>query len=209
MKDFIDRLSQQLQKPLPGRPAQYSLAHAGRQDNMAVPPDAKLAGVLVLFFPKAGEWHLVLIERTSRYPNDRHSGQISFPGGRHETSDQTLLETALREAAEEVGIIPQQVNILGALSDLYIPVSNFHVHPHVGFTTDVPLFIPQPAEVQSILEVPFNVFQAANALQHKDIRIYNGMTLKAVPHFNVFGKTVWGATAMMLGELLEIVKNGS
>ncbi len=206
MLDFIDHLQERLAHPLPGRPAQYSLAHADRQDRSVIPDNPKLAGVLVLFYPKDKGWHLVLIERTSKYAQDRHKGQISFPGGRHEESDTSMIDTALREAEEEVGVNPSQVEILGPLSDLYIPVSNFHVFPQVGFTTEAPTFVPQPTEVKSILEVPFDLFQMPDALQRMDMPIYDGIILPNVPHFKIFGKVVWGATAMMLGELLEVVK---
>lgn len=204
MQDFIDHLQRQLQEPLPGRPAEYSLSPADSKAREIIPNNAKLAGVLVLFYPKGKDWHLVLIERTSRYPSDRHKGQISFPGGRHEQADSSMTETALREAEEEVGVDPTKVEIIGSLSELYIPVSNFHVFPKVAFATDQPQFVPQPSEVESILEVPFHLFQRPDALQRMDMPIYNGMILPNVPHFKIFNKIVWGATAMMLGELLTV-----
>jgi len=205
MQDFIDHLQLQLQKPLPGRPAEYSLSFEDTKARSIIPDNAKLAGVLVLFYPKGKDWHLVLIERTSRYESDRHKGQISFPGGRHEEDDRSMFETALREAEEEVGVKPEKVEILGSLSDLYIPVSNFHVFPKVAFAREAPVFIPQPSEVESILEVPFHVFQQPNALQRMSLPMSNGFVLPNVPHFKIYNKIVWGATLMMLGELLAVV----
>ncbi len=207
MQDFIDHLQSQLQKPLPGRPPEYSISPADLKARSFIPDNPKLAGVLVLFYPKGKDWHLVLIERTSLHEGDRHKGQISFPGGRHEESDGSMTETALREAEEEVGVDPEKVEIIGSLSDLYIPVSNFHVFPKVAFAKEAPSFVPQPSEVANILEVPFHLFQQPNALMHMDLRVSNGLILPNVPHFKVFDKVVWGATLLMLGELLAEVGN--
>lgn len=206
MDDFIQRLADKLQRPLPGRDVQYKMAHASRLPDFPVPPHARQAAVLALFYPKAAEWHLVFIERDSSNPNDRHGGQISFPGGRYEEGDGTLANTALREAEEEVGISAQKVEILGALTDLYIPVSNFQAHPFVGFTAETPVFVPQVKEVRAILEVPFSLFQQPEIVQTIDLQLAENLILKRVPHFNLFGKVVWGATAMMLNELLALTE---
>lgn len=205
MQDFIDHLQFQLQKPLPGRPPEYSLSPADTKARSIIPDNAKLAGVLVLFYPKNDGWHLVLIERTSLHDGDRHKGQISFPGGRYEENDQSMTETALREAEEEVGVKPEKVEIIGSLSDLYIPVSNFHVFPKVAFSKEAPIFVPQPTEVANILEVPFHLFQQPGALQRMSLTMSNGFVLPNVPHFKIFNKVIWGATLMMLGELLAVV----
>ena len=205
MQDFIEHLQLQLQQPLPGRPPEFSISPADTKARSVIPDNSKLAGVLVLFYPKGKDWHLVLIERTSLHEGDRHKGQISFPGGRHEESDGSMTETALREAEEEVGVKPGKVEIIGSLSDLYIPVSNFHVFPKVAFATEAPKFVPQPSEVASILEVPFHLFQQPNALMRMDLRVSNGLILPNVPYFKVFDKVVWGATLLMLGELLAVV----
>lgn len=205
MQDFIDHLQLQLQKPLPGRPSEFSISPADTKARSIIPDNAKLAGVLVLFYPKNKNWHLVLIERTSLHEGDRHKGQISFPGGRHEEADESMTETALREAEEEVGVKPEKVEIIGSLSDLYIPVSNFRVFPKVAFAKEAPSFVPQPSEVANILEVPFHLFQQPEALMRMDLPISNGLILPEVPHFKIFDKIVWGATLLMLGELLAVV----
>lgn len=205
MQDFIDHLQSQLQKPLPGRPPEFSISPADMKARSIIPDNPKLAGVLVLFYPKGKDWHVVLIERTSLHEGDRHKGQISFPGGRHEDSDDSMADTALREAEEEVGVNPDKIEIIGSLSDLYIPVSNFHVFPKVAFAKDTPKFVPQPSEVANVLEVPFHLFQRPNALKHMELRMSNGFVLPKVPHFKIFDKVVWGATLLMLGELLAVV----
>lgn len=206
MDDFILRLADKLQQPLPGREVQHRMAHAARLPDLPVPANARQAAVLALFYPKAGEWHLVFIERDASNPNDRHGGQISFPGGKYEEGDETLANTALREAEEEVGVNAKKIELLGALTDLYIPVSNFQANPFVGFMTETPNFVRQEREVRSILEVPFSLFQQPEIVQTIDLQLAQNLILKRVPYFNLSGKVVWGATAMMLNELLTIME---
>lgn len=204
--DLIRHIEKGLQQPLPGQQAHNIMAHAARDTRPPVPPSARKASVLALFYPKADNWHIVLIERTSHNPNDRHKGQISFPGGKHDDTDENLEYTALREANEEVGVDANQIKILGALSKLYIPVSNFNVHPFVGFMEHTPRFIPQESEVADILEVPFHHFTIPKTKQLTDIKISPQITLKGVPYFNIHNRVVWGATAMMMSELIEVVR---
>ncbi len=203
---LIHTLEEKLQGPLPGIKAQYKMAHVIRRHYGQPPPDAKLAGVLALFYPKTSAWHIVLIERALSHPDDRHGGQISFPGGKYEEGDNTLANTALREAREEIGINPDKVKLIGKLTDLYIPVSNFLVKPYVGYTNITPDFQLQLSEVSSILEIPFELLKHPATCQKTDLQLAPSLTLRNVPCFSVFNKTVWGATAMMLNELLEVIQ---
>lgn len=205
MEKLIPHLQERLQAPLPGPEAQYRMAHAVRGKYQLSSADARVACVLLALYPKASDWHLVLIQRVSSNPNDRHGGQISFPGGGYEAADGSLENGALREAEEEVGILPQDVNLLGRLTELFIPVSNFMVHPFIGHLDYAPQFVPQPSEVQEIIEVPLSTLRNPNNRQLTEIRISNNMTLKNVPYFDVNGRVVWGATAMMLNEFLELL----
>lgn len=206
-ENLISRLEERLRRPLPGRAAQYQMAHAVRQDTPPPPPDAREAGVLALLFPKAQDWHLTLILRQNNNPNDRHGGQVSFPGGKREQSDSDLQATALREAEEEVGVDRTAIQLLGALSELYIPVSNFRVQPYVGFVDHQPAFNPQPEEVQEILEVPFRQFLDKQTRRKKDLHLYPQLVLRDVPYFDVHDQTVWGATAMMISELVAVLQD--
>lgn len=205
MDTLISQIQENLNQPLPGPEAQYRMAHAVRGSYPASSKNARIACVLVALYPKQGDWHIVLIQRVSSNPRDRHGGQISFPGGGYEDSDGSLEQGALREANEEVGIIPEDVNLLGRLTELFIPVSNFVVHPFVGSLNYVPKFVPQISEVHEIIEVPLHALQnPANRLT-TEIRLPNNITLKNVPYFDVNGHVVWGATAMMLNEFLEVL----
>lgn len=202
---MIEHLKHQLTQELPGRPAQYKMAHAVRVNYPPPPPDARIACTLCLLYPKQEDWHIVLIERMSTNPNDRHSGQISFPGGGLDPSDPSLAAGALREANEEVGVQEKDIELLGKLTDLYIPVSNFLVHPFVGVLDYAPQFTPQPSEVKSILEVPINLLRDPKTIQNKNLNLSPQITLKDVPFYNVQNHVVWGATAMMLSEFLEVL----
>ncbi|WP_116107283.1 NUDIX hydrolase [Lewinella sp. IMCC34191] len=201
---YLDRIRQCLRAgDLPGYASQKTMGHKLRQPHQEAPPDARLASVLALFYPIETQLRLLFIQRTSP-PGDRHGGQVSFPGGSADPEDASPAATALREAAEEVGVPASTVTLLGKLTPLYIPISNFLVHPFVGYTPQRPDFVLQASEVQRILELPFAGFYADDAVAYRDKKLYNGMILKEVPHWEVAGESVWGATAMMVGELVEM-----
>ncbi len=203
--DLIPLLKSRFQSPLPGKVAQNKMAVSGRKTYIpSVPTNFRVACVLCLIYPKNSEWHLVLIERMTT-EKDRHSGQMSFPGGKYESSDGTYENGALREAREEIGINPEDVIILGEMTSLYIPVSNFQVYPFAGILDYAPVFKPQEKEVQEVVEVPLTLLLAEETRQRKALTIRNKYVLKDVPYFNVKNKIVWGATAMMLSEFIEIV----
>ncbi len=205
---FIEQLREKLAGPLPGREAQYKMAFKRRVEELRLnplpPPDAKIASVLNLLHHHNGTWRTLLIQRTMN-PRDRHSGQVSFPGGRYEKSDADLANVALRETHEEVGVSPLQVEMLGRLTELYIPVSNFVVHPFVGVLLGSPDFRPQPGEVESILTPALTVFSRPENRKMADLTVGQGIMLKDVPYFDVEGRMVWGATAMILSEFLELL----
>jgi 8-oxo-dGTP pyrophosphatase MutT (NUDIX family) len=205
MYEFIQSLKEALKQPLPGREAQFRMAHVGRRAYMEAPADARKAGVLVLLFPEKDDWHVALMERSSHNPNDRHGGQISFPGGSFDPeNDPSLLHTALREAHEEMGIEPKEAEVLGALTDLYIPVSNFHVFPFVACLRAAPVFVPQEEEVSAILTAPISFFTDEKSVQITELVLGGNFVLKDVPCFMVEGRVMWGATAMIMSELTAV-----
>ncbi len=202
----LEKLRERMRKPLPGKAAQFKMAHVARRTDYPAPSHARKAGVLAMFYPDAREeWQLALIERVSRSAEDRHGGQISFPGGGFEEQDGTLLRTALRETYEEIGVDTSQVEVLGPLTELYIPVSNYIVYPFAGILPVTPSFSPQWDEVASVVETPLETLLDPATRQVTELRLSSNIILKEVPFFNVKGKVIWGATAMMLSELLELL----
>jgi len=206
---LVNHLKKRLAEPLPGIDAQMKMAGMRRiirQGKMHFPSNVKKAGVLILFFPDNDDIKLVFIRRNEY--KGAHGGQISFPGGRHEPEDPDIVATALRETEEEIGIYRSNVIFLGLLTDLYIPPSHFLVTPVVGYITERPVFHPDPEEVKGILEVSLKDILSEEAQQVKRITIFSGIRWK-VPCFYVHETVIWGATAMILNELAEVIRSGS
>ena len=200
---FTRRLRTRLAGTLPGPPAQLSMAPAYRQDAALADVRGKAcreAGVLALLFPEADVPTLVLTVRHGYLKE--HAGQISFPGGRREEGE-ALRDTALREAHEEIGLAPELVDVLGALTPLYIPPSNFCVYPFVGAVPEPPTLRPTDAEVEAILRVPLPRLLDPQTRRRAPWRLRGREVV--VPFFDLGGHRVWGATAMMLAELLALV----
>jgi 8-oxo-dGTP pyrophosphatase MutT (NUDIX family) len=203
---FLRQLRRDLGAPLPGRNAQYQMAprpRPGGEFDDAPRADARRGGVLALLYPHAGQVYLPLILRPT-YPGV-HSGQIGFPGGGYEATDGDLTATALRETYEEIGVHASQYTVLGQLTSLYVSASNYLVQPIVGWIDYRPTFNPDPYEVAALIEAPLTT------LLDPATRRVEPWTLRGreivVPFFALgdFGEyTVWGATAMMLGELLAL-----
>lgn len=161
------------------------------------PGQPRKGAVLILLYPRSGQTHLVLTRR--RDDLDSHAGQISLPGGRQEL-DETLEQTALRETMEEVGVRPARVDLLGELTPLYIPPSDYEVHPFVGWHETTPSFVPEVAEVAEIIEVPLSLLLDDGTRQN-ELWTHRGYELH-VPFFQVNSHKVWGATAMMLSDFV-------
>jgi 8-oxo-dGTP pyrophosphatase MutT (NUDIX family) len=208
MQKFIHSLRERLNNPLPGESAQKKMLSrqlSGEENSrFKVPENHKKASVLALFYPKNSEWHLALMQRPeSPYA---HSRQVSFPGGGAEEHDLDEAETALRETEEEFGIPKAKIEILGRLTHVYIPVSNYLVHPFIGFLIEEPEFFPDSNEVEEIVEVPISQLLDPTNRKRKEIEIHGGVILQDVPYFHLSDKVIWGATAMMLGELTELME---
>lgn len=165
---------------------------------------ARESGVLILLYEKDSETHIVLTERTIY--NGKHSGQISLPGGKKELTDANIEQTALRETFEEIGISNTQIEVLSELSHLYIPVSNFLVFPFVAKLTDNPIFIKEEKEVNKILEVRLKDLLDEKNIGEKEFYYKEADIYFNAPIYTVNEVVVWGATAMILSEFLEIVK---
>jgi len=160
--------------------------------------DLLSAGVLILLFEKNGELHIVLTQRTDEV--EHHKGQISFPGGVKNEQDTTIIETALRETEEEIGLPRNAVNVLGILDDFQTP-SGFRITPVVAFLLSVPSFSMNAAEVSQIFDVPLSFFLDANneRVEHHE---HSGKMMNV--YFYRYGKyEIWGATAAMLRSFLH------
>lgn len=198
---LIDWLKDRLGQPLPGMDAHERMAARVRPLPAVIPKDARPSAVLSLLFPYEDDLNLLLIKRTE--DGRAHSGQISFPGGRQDPTDADLRATALRETQEEVGIMSSDINILGPLTPLYIPVSNFQVYPFVAFAERKPEYNLSRNEVAHILEVPLKeilseerktITEVTSPADRTFVRNVNAYRLQD-------GSIIWGATAMILSEL--------
>ncbi len=161
---------------------------------------ARLGGVLLLLYRRNGSLHIVLTRRRDDLPS--HAGQISFPGGRHEAPE-TLLETALRETEEEVGVAAADLQILGALTPIYIPPSDYKVYPFVAWASSgtPPVFRAAPREVAKIIEAPLPTLLDPASRVEETWKM--GGKQVTVPYYAVQEHKVWGATAVMLSEFIE------
>jgi 8-oxo-dGTP pyrophosphatase MutT (NUDIX family) len=184
---FDAATAQRKMAPLP-RPARRPETRAGQP---------RIGAVMVLLYCRYGQMHLALTKRPDTLRD--HSGQVSFPGGKQDAGE-TLAQTALRETFEEVGVVPAAVEIVGELTPLYIPPTDFEVHPFVGWHAAAPRFVPNSAEVARILEVPIAHLLQPTTQRHEKWQL-RGYELD-VPFYDVEGFKVWGATAMMLSEFL-------
>ncbi len=204
MQDFPDKLKEEIKKSLPGTEVQWQMASSDRMVRnfpRTAGPDAAIAAVLIILFPHRGAVHTVFMQRPD-YPGV-HGGQISFPGGKMESSDRDITETALREAEEETGADRKSINVIGTLTPLFIPVSNILVTPVVGWTEARPDFVHREEEVVFLFDAELNRFLDRSNIREKPFNIRGEMI--NVRYFDYDGHVIWGATAMMLHELLAII----
>ncbi|MDG2275752.1 MAG: CoA pyrophosphatase [Flavobacteriaceae bacterium] len=205
-EDFTKNITQLKKIQLGGVEAQFKLAPEMRlayDDKKITATNPKIAAVLALFYPNNNNNTSLLLTKRASY-NGPHSNQISFPGGKIEKSDNNLSQTALRETFEEVGVSQEKVEILREITNVYIPPSNFLVTPFIGITKTKPMFKVN-SEVAEIIEVSFLDLLDDNNVG--TIQITNSyMRETLVPSFNINGSVIWGATAMILSEIKEVLK---
>lgn len=201
---FIPQLKQRIQEPLPGLEAQMKMAPDARGRKIVVPDDARKAAVMLLLYPFEEKFFIPFIRRAE--DGRVHGGQISFPGGSHDPTDPDFQFTALREVEEEIGIVRSKIEVLGPISPIYIPPSNFIVETFVGVLEEKPLFIPEPGEVAGIVEIEVSEFlNEANVGIHK-VDVFGGNFIDA-PGYTPYGDNlIWGGTSMIIAEFVEIVK---
>lgn len=202
--EFISKLNLRLNnEPLPGHEEIVRSMSPNRMRLKGAPNEStRRSGVLILFYAKGEEIYLPLILRPQY--DGVHGGQMAFPGGRAELKDKNIQATALREAQEEIGIKASDAKIIGNLTELYIAPSNLLCQPVVGYINYPPDFYPDEREVAAILEVPLSDFLNPDTIQTRlvEARGYKFET----PGFIIQEQIVWGATAIMIAELIEIIK---
>ncbi|MEP7321246.1 MAG: CoA pyrophosphatase [Saprospiraceae bacterium] len=199
------KLIKGLNNPLPGVEAHQKMTVPGRIMPPVIPTHAKKAAVLVLFYHRIDRIFIAFIKR-KKHEADLHSGQISFPGGKWEVTDDYPVQTALRESMEEIGIT-DEIEILGNLSPLYIPVSNFYVSPVIGWHQQLnPSFKIHEAEVDELIEMDLGLILDDTLKKQVHIQVLPSMTMKDIPAYDIHGHIIWGATAMILSELEYLLK---
>ncbi len=205
---FISIISKIEKTSLPAETAHQKMSPPERMQQMKdlnlATSNHKTAAVMMLLYPKNNKMHLVLIVRNS-YPGV-HSSQISFPGGKVETSDINLQHTAIRETFEEIGVHENKIKVVMSFSKIYIPPSNFMVYPFLGYSVENLDFIPNPSEVVKIIELPIVDLIDENNIVLKQMETSYSKSI-AVPAFQFQDHIIWGATAMIMNELKEVLKS--
>ncbi len=201
--DLLERIERGLRLPLPGLAAQLRMVPEPRPGTKAyfeVEGTSLKAGVLVLLYRREGRIRLLLTRRTDRVLH--HRGQISFPGGEQHPGE-SLEATALRETQEELGLDLAAVRVMGRLTPLYIPPSNFCIYPTVAFLPGTPEFRPQPDEVADVIDVPLEHLLDSGSAKAETWDL--GGRTAVVPFYEYESHKIWGATAMVLAEFLALL----
>lgn len=203
---FLSQLAHALKHNLPGERAHLPLSPLHRPVTSEVIQNLteyKESAVAVVLFEVEKIMHCILIQRTEY--TGKHSGQISFPGGKKDPEDTDLLATAKRECFEEIGVDVSDSDYLGKLSNVYIPVSGFLVEPHVFYYPEVPAFVQQEREVASVFTISLEELLAHDVIGEMKVETENALVKLKVPCFKIRDKQIWGATALILNELREAV----
>lgn len=209
----FDKFSQSLSKikniPLPAEASHFKMVPPFRRallnKQKEAIKNARQAGVLALFYPNDNQETKFILTLRKAYKGV-HSAQVAFPGGKFEVQDKSLEETALRETYEEVGVKVKDVKIFRKLTQVYIPPSNFHVQPYFGIVDFTPQFIKQEDEVEAVIEVDLDDFLDDKFLISKVVSTSYSVEVE-VPAFSLNNYVVWGATAMMLSEIKDLLKH--
>jgi 8-oxo-dGTP pyrophosphatase MutT (NUDIX family) len=208
--DFLAQVPKIENSSLPGIDSQFKMApelrkKLGTHVDMAQRKPRKSA-VLALFYPKGNEAYLLFMLRKTY--KGVHSNQIGFPGGKTEEDDANFKATALRETHEEIGLPPKQITLFKQLTDIYIPPSNFLVKPFMGYTKKEPNFVLQEDEVESLIELPLRTVLESNYVSSKMISTSYANAID-VPVYTFTEPVLWGATAMMVSEIIDLFGAGA
>ncbi len=200
-------LQKRLVSDLPGEEAQYNLAPLKRKEEVKFAfnknQKPRISSVMLILYPENDLSYIPMIVRNEY--RGVHSGQVALPGGKFEKSDTNIQQTAIRETFEEINVRVDHNQIIGKLSDLFVPVSNFIIHPFVAWLEDKPEFVAEPSEVQEVLRVPLYYLSNPENITSKKIETANGYQINA-PGIPIEEKFLWGATAMLMSEFFSIVR---
>lgn len=203
---FRDRIVERFTSALPGERSHDSMSSRVRMslsDYLGKHPDYRSSAVLMMLYPLNNTMYALIIERPTY--EGIHSGQLALPGGKAEEVDHDLIATALRETHEEVRVLVSEHEVVGPLTPLYIPPSNFLVQPFVALLDHRPAFIPDEREVKSILEIPLSTFLEPHVKERRRIFVGQNTFIEA-PCYVLGENILWGATAMMFSELEEMLR---
>jgi 8-oxo-dGTP pyrophosphatase MutT (NUDIX family) len=205
---FLISISKIKNIPLPAEASQFKMSPPFRKElinmNKEAMKTAKKAGVMAMFYPNDNQQTTLVLILRKTY-NGVHSAQIGFPGGKLEAQDDSLKTAAVRETFEEIGVPVQGIEVVKQLTQVYIPPSNFYVQPFIGISRETPVFVKQEDEVEEIIEVSLKHFMDENNRITKWVETSYSINVE-VPAFKLNGHVVWGATAMILSEIKDLLK---
>lgn len=207
MERFVHQLKSALEV-LPGEEAHELMLPRKRAEKvweLKRNNDFRESAVAIILFEKESQLHFTLIQRPNY--NGAHSGQMAFPGGKQDKSDLSLIHTAKRESREEIGVREEDLNEVGALTPIFIPVSKFRVSPFIFWWEGSHAFVADQREVDEIIEVPLFELLEDDRIKKSQFKVGGGVTLNDIPFFDLANKRVWGATAIILSEFRAVLQH--
>jgi 8-oxo-dGTP pyrophosphatase MutT (NUDIX family) len=204
-----DEIKILLTRSLPGYLSHLKMAPPTRKTELEAAKEAmqfaKKSAVMILLFHEGEKLKVVFIRRS--FYVGIHAGQMAFPGGRFEESDVTVEETAFREIEEEIGITRDKIELLGRISDIYVPPSNFLISVFVGYLSEKPFYTPDEREVAEVIEVDFEDFLKPENIAVKDFHVPSVNHAVTAPYYQTTHCDIWGASAMVVSELVDMLQN--
>lgn len=204
-----EEIKLRLKNPLPALTSHLKMAPPTRKTELEAAREAmqfaKKSAVMILLFHVHNKLKVVFIRRS--FYVGIHAGQMAFPGGRFEESDETVEQTAFREIEEEIGVSRDKIELLGRISDIYVPPSNFLISVFVGYLSEKPVYKPDEREVAEVIEVDFDEFLQPENKDVKSFHVPSANHSVEAPYYKTTQCDIWGASAMVMSELVDILTN--